>query len=100
MGSRNYHKLTRSDDDVVDRDENELHEKPYKSHDHETNGCTNCYLRKLYTEISETVITIYSRLKTKHIPPAGSEICDLEDEKLQELQFYHIRDLVPFSSGL
>lgn len=44
MEGRNYHKLTRSDDDVVDRDENELHEKPYKSHDHETNGCTNCYL--------------------------------------------------------
>lgn len=38
--------LNRSDNYVVDRDEDELNEEPNKSHHHETNRRTNRYLRE------------------------------------------------------
>ena len=38
--------LTRSDDDVVDWDEDEFYKEAYESHHDEPNRCTKCYLRE------------------------------------------------------
>lgn len=41
--------LTRSDDDVVDWDEDEFYKEAYESHHNEPNRCTKCYLREFFT---------------------------------------------------
>lgn len=38
--------LNRSNDDVIDRNEDKLNKEPYESHNNETNRCTHSYLRE------------------------------------------------------
>lgn len=50
---------SRPDDDVVNRDEDELHEKPYESHHYEANRRTKRHLREFWAsdQKMESIIT-------------------------------------------
>ena len=50
--------LTRSNNNVVNRDKDELDEKPYESHNHESDRCTKRYLCKFWNKQKKTNLSI------------------------------------------
>ena len=50
--------LTGSNNNVVNRDKDELHEKSYESHNHESDRCTERHLRKFWNQKKKTNLSI------------------------------------------
>lgn len=70
--------LTRSDNDVVDRNEDKLHEETNKSHDHETNRGTDSYLREFCTQnyTIEATNARQSQRKTPDLHRSDPQTCN------------------------
>ena len=60
--SKSRSRLSRSDDDVVDGNEDQLDEKPNESHHNKPDGCTQRHLGEFYTKTNTDSVKLNHRV--------------------------------------